>query len=104
MANGDSLAVIAKNPWMLLFIGAISGGTSGTFLGSNALEDTEMRLRELEKGQALDDQHRIDAVNGYFRIRGCEKGVTQCETNMQHFRERLDHLENLLERDGLWKP
>jgi len=47
------------------------------FTGTEGRE-LEQRIRELERLQAIDDQHRLDAATGYTRIRELER---RCQEN-----------------------
>lgn len=86
----------------MLFTAVVLGTTGGVgiqtlnphirgdaFTGTEAREMfayVENRLDTLEVGQALDDQHRIDAVEGYQRIRILETAIsaqTQAAVDMR---------------------
>lgn len=59
----------------------------------------EERVRLLEQVQALDDQHRRDAVAGYGRIRSVERECTSCVTAIESLEKRVDRVENVISRD-----
>lgn len=93
-----------RDLWVVLLAGALAGGSGGTlfgrpdpFTGAQGKE-LERRINELEHSQALDDEHRKDAANGYQRIRECEQDIArlnaqvdQCRENMRAVRGELDH-------------
>lgn len=90
----DRIADALDNRLIMLIAASVIGGSGGLalvksepsiradpFTGSMGAA-LERRVRHLEQVQALDDQHRIKAIEGYSRIRELEKSCVQCKTRL----------------------
>ena len=116
VASDQPFAALTKNPWAVIVIALIGGGTSGNFFGRPdpftgddakamkaeilaQLERDEERLLELERGQALDDEHRKQAAGGYFRIRSCEQGLAELKERCKGNKEDIEELQRRMGRD-----
>lgn len=89
---GGNLAIVGTNP----------NARADPFTGAMGRE-MGSRITKLERGQALDDQHRIDAVSGYARMRSIEQrcvlnesGVKELRGDYASLRENLREIEREL--------
>jgi hypothetical protein len=63
------------------------------FTGTEGRE-LERRIRELERVQAIDDQHRLDAATGYTRIRELERRCQENNSRITAVEAWLNRLED----------
>ena len=99
----EAIQQLTKNPVAVLLalaLAAVSGGSSGLlfsrpdpFTGTEGQMLTD-RIIDLERGQALDDQHRKDAAEGYLRIRTLERHAARQAQATEDMKEEVKALRN----------
>jgi len=88
---GGNLAIVSNNP------DARADPWTGT-QGRATLERVqtlEKDMHRVQQQQALDNQHRIDAVQGYSRIRALESNCIRNESRIDDLERRLDKLNGV---------
>lgn len=89
MANSP-LGELARNPWMILVMALVGGGTSGTMFGrpdpfTGAMgRELEARIEKLENAQSIDESMREGAKERILRLRELEARCAVNERELQN--------------------
>jgi hypothetical protein len=97
---GGNLAIVTTQPDVRAdpFTGAMGKSLENRIIAlENEVAEDDKLLRRFEVMQAMDDQHRKDAVDGYARIRAIER---QCSLNNERITEIRKDVNRFIERNG----